>query len=394
MKEFELNIEDVGLEYEIQKNAFLKDRRWINNNCPSCGRHYFSKNERDNCGGSGCSPESNFLNDERKNKPVTPIQVNENFKRFFQEKGYLLVPPKSILNDNGTTLFTSAGVQILDDIVLRNNSVTDTRILVSQPSLRTQYLDNIKEGNSLSFVNICTEQVNASPTEHVETLDKWLEFLSKQGLYMGDITLIDKSKIQKWGDLTLKSKILSINYKGLEIGDGNYNFGFSPNILGLSSISDFGFGLERLTWLQRKGSYFDCIGPLNTSLRENGFNQELIKTMSLLAASGLNPSNKDKGYRYRLFAKEIATINFPKYISLTELVNYYYVYWNSLTNLSVNADLVVKSVQREYDRNYNQILNSKLSSKLNIDCPTEEFLQLLATKGVERQVIANLLKSN
>ena len=77
MSEFEFKIKDIDFEYENQKNTFLKNKKWIGNDCLSCGKHFFSKSERSSCGGSECSPEIDFLNDERKSKPITPMQINE-----------------------------------------------------------------------------------------------------------------------------------------------------------------------------------------------------------------------------------------------------------------------------------------------------------------------------
>lgn len=183
-----------------------------------------------------------------------------------------------------------------------------------------------------------------------------------------------------------------MHYKGLEIGDGNYDYGFNPSIPGLISISDFGFGLERLTWIFRKDSYFDSVGPLNASLRGNRLLQELAKTLTLLAAHNLEPSNRDRGYRYRLFAKRIVDLTFPEYLDLRQLVGYYHRFWKHFTNLAVDADSTKINIQREYERNYNKMINDKLAVSLNPDCPTEDFLVNLVKAGVSRSQLVRVLR--
>lgn len=385
---------EIAVSYETQKDSFLEKRNWVSRDCEHCGVRFFSKKRRPDYGDISCHGNQEFLHDERKKKVISPVEINSSFQSFFAQKGFEICSAKSILNEDGTTLFTSAGVQILDDSVFRGKPAPEKPLLVSQPSLRTQYLDNINEGNSLSFVNICTEQANTLPEDHMKTLDLWLEFLSKQGLYMGDVTLLERKKEQQWRDLKVQSKIIAIYYKGLEIGDGNYDYEFNPHVPGVTSISDFGFGLERLTWIQRKDSYFDGVGPLNESLRGNGLIQELTKTLTLLAAYGLEPSNKDKGYRYRLFTKKIVDLTFPKYLNLPQLVNYYYQYWNHFVNFSTNANSTARSVQGEYERNYNKIIRDRLTVSIDPNCPTEEFLINLFKAGVSRDQLAQLLTQN
>lgn len=383
---------EIATKYEVQKDSFSERRKWVHGECEHCGLGFFSKIVRPDCGSSSCNSELDFLHDERKQRIVSPLELNSAFRSFFEERGFEVYPAKSILNEDGTTLFTSAGVQILDNSILRGKPVPETPLLVSQPCLRTQYLDDMGEGNSLSFVNICTERINASPEDHIRTLDLWMDFLSKQGLYMGDVTLVEREKEQQWGNQKVQSKIIAVYYKGIEIGDGNYDYGFDPHIPGVASISDFGFGLERLTWIFRKDSYFDGVGPLNASLRGSGLEQELTKTLTLLAGHDLEPSNKDRGYRYRLFAKRLVALAFPEYLELRQMVDYYHQYWNQFTSLPASVDSTRFSVQREYDRNYNKIISDKLATNINPDCPTEDFLANLLRTDISRDKLVQMLQ--
>ncbi|TSC89443.1 MAG: hypothetical protein G01um10145_600 [Microgenomates group bacterium Gr01-1014_5] len=380
--------------YRAQLELFLRERGWERRDCSRCERQYYAKGVSQNCGDSTCCGSFEFLQDVRRERSLTLPGLEIVVRNHFENAGFELHPPKSILNEGGTTLFTSAGVQLLDDWVLKDANPPRRPLYVSQPSVRTQHLDSIGEGNSLSFVNICTEVANATPETHFVNLDHWLDCLSRLGLYVGDITLHERRLIQQWGDVTLKSEIIAIFYKGLEIGDGNYNYGFTPQASNATFISDFGFGLERLAWILRKGSYFDGVGPLSESLKGNSVLQELIKTLTLLSSYGLEPSNKDRGYRFRLFAKKLVALTFPEHCVVFPLASYYYNYWKNFADLLIQQDLVVDIIQREYDRNYNQRVNLLLSAKSDPNCPTEEYLLKLLMSRVSRDGIAQILRGN
>lgn len=393
--EIELKINhqnEISEEYQMKKDIFLKENGWSKRECKICQKTYFSKRQTAHCGKISCGGELEFLKDERKGKIIPLVDLNSTFQSFFKKTDFVIYPAKSILNQNGTTLFTSAGVQILDDLIFRGKLDQEKPIVISQPSLRTQYIDKISEGNSLSFVNICTEIVNASPETHIQTLNKWMKYLSSIGIYMGDITIHEREIEQKWGDINLKSKIIAIFYKGLEIGDGNYDYNFNPSVKGLKTVSDFGFGLERLSWILRKDSYFDSIGPLKESLKKNFNNQEIIKTLTLMASSGLEPSNKDKGYRYRSFTKRLAELNFPKYLELKELIEHYYNYWNYFVDSPKDLKKTYENIHKEYDRSYNQIINHLTQTCADPNCSTEEFLLNLLKGGIKRENLAKLLE--
>jgi len=375
--------EELTSDFQTQLEAFTSKRGWNKSECGTCHRQYFSKGNS-SCGDIECTKEYGFLSDSRKEKFGSPLEVNNRFRKYFEGLGYRPHAAKSILNEGGTTLFTSAGVQILDDHIFREAGAPTEPLLVSQPSLRTQYADSIGEGNSLSFVNICTETVNCKPDVFFANLDQWIGFLSKLGLFAGDITLHRRQMEQRWGSTSLKSEIVAVYYKGLEIGDGNYDYSFDPNSTKVATISDFGFGLERINWIMTKGSYFDSVGPLTESLKGNGLVQEMAKTATLLASSGLEPSNKDKGYRYRSFAKKIAQLLFPSHKDLQALASYYHRYWSSFVQLPVSSDTTSVSLQSEYDRNYNLIVNTSLSADIDPNQPTEAFLSEILKRGIGR----------
>lgn len=387
------NPQEISEIYHQKAESFLNEHGWTEDACPKCNRRYFSKVAQQGCGDSSCSGTFEFLTDQRKERIYSSLDLNTAFKDYFEKQGFESYPAKSILNENGTTLFTSAGVQILDDCVLRNTEVPANTLIVSQPSLRTQYIDSIGEGNSLSFVNICTETANATPEDHFANLDRWLGFVSKLGLYAGDITLHKRKLVQKWGTITVQSEIVAVFYKGLEIGDGNYNYGFDPKPINIKTISDFGFGLERLVWILHKGSYFDSVGPLSESLRGNNNIQELTKTLTLLAASGLEPSNRDKGYRFRLFTKKLVKSTFPKYLQLSHLASHYHEYWKRLVHLPVQKEVSATKIQNEYDRNYNQKINLELSINIDSNCSTEDFLLKLLKSGINRDIVTRLIRN-
>ena len=71
-------------------------------------------------------------------------------------------------------------------------------------------------------------------------------------MYIGHMTLKHKVKENMWGDVLAISDMLTINYQGLEIGVSNYFFHIESPLDQVKSISDIGFGMERVLWALHK----------------------------------------------------------------------------------------------------------------------------------------------
>lgn len=272
------------------------------------------------------------------------LENPEFLNSFFESKGYGVTKPKSIINKGGTTLFISAGVQVLDDVVFNEKKVPEKKIFVSQPVFRTQYMDQVGEGFSTTFINIASEIVNPSVANHFDAINDWVCLLEKLGLKKEKITLKTREKEPQWGDKKFKDFILMIYYDGLEIGDANYIYDIPQKTRDPLKISDIGFGLERIKWILKGGSYF------NEREIKDPRVFDYCKTIALLTGSGLKPSNKEHGYRLRQLSKRLIDSD-KKFDELIPVLKYYYNYWKKWTYLTMPESGAIEVANTENKRN-------------------------------------------
>lgn len=68
---------------------------------------------------------------------LTSKEIRESFKRFFEEKGHLIVPSAPmVVKDDPTLMFTNAGMNQFKDIILGNRPAKSKRVADSQKCLR------------------------------------------------------------------------------------------------------------------------------------------------------------------------------------------------------------------------------------------------------------------
>lgn len=255
------------------------------------------------------------------------------FNSFFDGKNYANLPSSSIINPKKDTLFIGAGLQTIINMHSSGKDVNGMRY-ITQPCLRVNAIEKVgvKDGYSTSFVNICTEQLNASGEEHLQHLENWFNFLSKNGLYIGHLRLVEDHSWE--GGKDLEGNSLLIYYSDLQIGDAV----FVRSKTGGLTISDIGFGLERLCWAVNKtDSYYESIGPYY-ELKKNGIlSLDLLRSLSLMTLNGVEPSNHNEGYRFKQFIKRYAENSSE--INPSYLINFYSDFWKKFTPTALSKDV-------------------------------------------------------
>jgi len=333
-------------------------------------------------------------------KKVQQLALEKLDNRFslesvFSKSGFKPVEPLGIINNGGNTLFISAGVQILDSVIHEEGCFISEPIFISQPVLRTQYIDGISEGNSTSFINISTEAVNVNPQEHFNYLQNWLNIFYGFGMESSKFTFTHRAVDKTWGDKIFNGLELFIYYDGLEIGDASFNYGVAQKTRDVINFSDIGFGLERIKWVIRGGSYFDNF--ISKKYPESSLSSlAFANTLSLLAGSGLNPSNKEHGYRLRLFSKRFIDEVKGQYQDFDDLFLENYRYWLKWTKLPVSEIDSLEIIKKENERNFNRLLLDHLKDNytdvgLEINIPTNILLSRLNGTSVPRDLIDKLL---
>ena len=161
-------------------------------------------------------------------------------------------------------------------------------------------------------------------------------------------------------------------------------------------MSDVGFGLERIRWCINNESYFNLYSDSKEILPEI---KAYLSVIALLMVNGVKPSNKNSGYRARLFSKRL--VNLLDGIELTgTLQNYLYEcirYWKDWQEINKKVDIDI--IQNEYTRNCNRYIIEKLKSEgynnisgININISREELKRRLASSGVEKEKIKKLIR--
>ncbi|MDP3917600.1 MAG: alanine--tRNA ligase-related protein, partial [Candidatus Woesebacteria bacterium] len=83
---------------------------------------------------------------------TTSDQVREKYLRFFEKRGHKIIPPAPLVLENDpTTLFTSSGMQPLVPYLMGQKHELGTRLVDSQPAIRTIDIDEVGDDNHLTY---------------------------------------------------------------------------------------------------------------------------------------------------------------------------------------------------------------------------------------------------
>jgi len=320
------------------------------------------------------------------------------FREFFETRGTSLASPRPIVNSHKTTLFISAGVQILEDAMYNEAPIPSGRLFVAQPVFRTHFINKeIGEGTSTSFVNVATESVNQSPEAHFEGLHDWFDFLQSIGLKRSKFHFLSDSKETKWGGKEITLKRVKIRYDGLSIGDAAYIDDFPQTSRDGLQISDIGFGLERIRWILRGGSCSELICEDENYLASDR-TIDHAKTLALLAGAGVKPHYKAHGYRFRQLSKRLVGECTEKgWVDLDSLLDIFYTQWGRWINLPLSKKETIDRVKKENMRNFNAELLKRLRAfyadvGVDINKPTNMVVKLLKGTSADPSVVQKTLK--
>lgn len=317
-------------------------------------------------------------------------------KEFFIKNNYSYYTPFPIIN-NQDTVFVSAGIQPLLKKAREGQIKDCDKIYLAQPVIRTQYSENIKEGSSIAFTNVTTATFNNSEEEHLKMVKDWYEFLSEIGVEKNKISTQSDIYETTWDDLSLCGKRTFHYYDGLEIGDTTFFTKIKKDNQNLSveTISDLGFGLERLRWKTNNKSYYDLYNTFeDIDLKVKAY----LSALALLAVNDVKPSNKNAGYRVRLFSKKLINILQGRSLNIQEL-NYLeecIMYWKLWQEKKCdNKELIINELTRNGNRFILDLLCNegyKNLSGININISRDELNKRIRSSGVPEERIKKLVK--
>lgn len=350
---------------------------------------------RQACMRGTCGSVVSFQDLPKRRRPLASKEITATMSSFFSSIGYTRVGAVNIANINGLTDLVIAGVQIFDDIIHQGKPVREERIFVVQPCVRMHCQSQIQsqDGLSTSFVNVCTERMSEQFGAHLQAIDEWCRLLSSIGLHMNDFTLVLRTSEKEWGTGPFSALEIFFVYRGLELGDAAYLLVPQPTRAAIS-ISDIGFGLERIVWaVNRRDSYFDTLTPLTFSGPKELFDS--CRTLALLALCDVRGSSRGPGLQLRRFAKIVSEKYYGE--DAFQILRHYFDYWSAFVSPSTDKESAVQAVRLEVER----FLNLRISAERNLPPPqgetTEAYFHRLAynhkTNDRElRKAIATLKK--
>ena len=324
---------------------------------------------------------------------VTDISLLESPKlldEYFSRIGLRPVKPRAVVPGHQTTIFTTAGIQVLEDVIHHELPLPTAPLFVSQPSIRTQFMERVGEGTSTSFVNLSSEIVNPSIMQHFETMAQWISFLELLGIKAEDLNLTTKESEPEWGNLKFNNFVIKVHYKGVEIGDVVYIYGIPQKGRSPLSVSDIGFGLDRIRWLLTGESYLGRFNPQgNTDWDPDITVIDGVRTQALLIGSGLKPSNKDAGFQLRQFSKNVVACAPGHVGNLAQIFTHNYDMWAIWNTMTVGKDAALQVFLKEAERGFNALLLGKLAPGhsdigIDINLPTAKLLKLLRGTSVRK----------
>lgn len=316
---------------------------------------------------------------------------------FFKQKKYNCLKPYHIINNNDT-VFISAGIQPIIKGYREEKIDVYDKIFLPQPVIRTQYLNSVDEGSSIAFINVTSSGFNISEEQYNLMIKDWYEFFDAAGISSNKITTVSDLYEDTWGDLAVSGMRKFHYYNDVEIGDttfftkitkGNKN-------INIDSMSDLGFGLERLRWVSGDKSYFDLYSDakkISSNIKAH------LSVIALLAVNNVKPSNKNSGYRARLFSKRLVSLldgrnfNDEENRYLDECIKYWLEWQHN--NASFDKNIILT----EYTRNGNRFIIDELINEgysnlsgININVSRHELGQKLISAGVNKDKVKQIVR--
>lgn len=317
-------------------------------------------------------------------KPVYDIEQQNTERDFsinrlqavFEKNNFFIANPMSIKLEDATTLFVSAGIQKLENTIHKEDAFPNVPLLINQPVIRSQFLGSKEIESHTSFHNITTIDININMNQHLNHLKKWIDFLLSSGFLKENFLFQIKESNPKIGNIKFDNFAIKVFYGGLEIGDAVFIPEMPQKTRSNFSISDIGFGLERL-------------GHIPDS--DHSVANDCVKTLALLSMSGVEPSNNNHGYRFRMFSKRLVSecgINYSKMLNSLEILPKMMDDWLQYGyNNSTEKKQAIGAVSLECQRNFNREIlnflqkNYNYLNEIDINKETHVFLSQLEKIG-------------
>lgn len=313
-----------------------------------------------------------------------PLEKLEEVLEYFE--GIDLIDADPVCRPKGdTTFFTSAGVQHLETMLREKGELENNSFIVSQPVVRSQFMDKIEEGTSSSFINLSIVSVDASPDDFVKLTSEFIKLLTSLGIDDGDLRFRIEDKPDRWGNRKFTKTVLTIYLNDIELGESVYIHDYSAHDDKRVDIVDIGFGIERINWAIGTNTYYFSGFEKFYSQGDKDEIASIIdplRTLVLIVGEGVKPSSHDHGYRIRQLSKRFVQRNILTQVDVVELLDRslnFWVKWGYKP--TVDKEQILEIIRQENDRNYNGLFLKTLLQEgerdlyVDINQPTQDFIK-------------------
>jgi alanyl-tRNA synthetase len=275
-------------------------------------------------------------------------EIKEKFLDFFKEKRHTEVPSSSLISDDPSVLFTTAGMQQFKPYYLGEKSPYGNKAVSIQKCFRTSDIDSVGDESHLTFFEMLG---NFSFGDYFkkEAIKYAYEFITKElGLKIDFVSVFegdpqnnippDEESEKIWKEIAPEIEIKKLGKKdnfwgptgvegpcgptteiyirGVEIWNLVFNEYYRDKNGKFTKLKtpgvDTGMGLERLAMVSQKVPTIFETDLFNLSLLSEEFSGRVkriildhSRAIAFLINDGLRPSNKEAGYILRRLMRRI-----------------------------------------------------------------------------------------
>jgi len=259
-------------EYEL---SYFRENGFIRKRCPTCGGHFWTRNEeQETCGDAPCD-EYTFICDPIFSKEYNLTDMREAFLSFFEANKHTRIDRYPVI------------ARWRDDIYLTIASIADFQpfvtsgvapppanpLCISQPCIRLDDLDSVgRSGRHLTNFEMMAHHAFNSPDHSIYWKDETVCYCDRLLSELG-ITRDVTYKEEPWAGGGNAGPCLEVIAGGLELAtlvfmdlresnDGDFTIKGKNYVKMDNSIVDTGYGLERFVWASRGSpTIYDAIFP-------------------------------------------------------------------------------------------------------------------------------------
>ncbi|HTP57207.1 MAG TPA: alanine--tRNA ligase-related protein [Candidatus Paceibacterota bacterium] len=275
---------------------------------------------------------------------MTHQEIREKFRKFMESHGHTWVPSSSLLPDDPSVLFTTAGMQQFKPYYTDPSLAPAQNVASIQKCVRTSDIDEVGDESHLTFFEMLgnfsfggyfKEKAITLAHEFITgDMGLTIDYVSVFG-GEGDVPADDESAgIWKTLDPSLEIRnagradnfwgptgdegpcgpTTEVYVNGVEVWNIVFNQYFQTKDKNLEPLKipgiDTGMGLERLAMVvQGKANVYETdLFPTHPTDRTGRIIADHSRAIAALVAEGLEPSNKDRGYVLRRLIRRIVTL--------------------------------------------------------------------------------------